>query len=383
VNQQLEAVGLSVKRERFTVSYFPSEIGSRVVFLAAGLVVLLGTWLATARPLLAALCWGIAAPLINAPWRPHHFIRNAWPRSKSENILANLAVTGQAAPARVIFMAHYDTKSQLLPTGVRVALVTLATALCALLALLGIAAALGFPIWAAGSAPWRLTWATCILLAGLIANISGNRSPGALDNGSAVGTLLELARSCRPRPDRPLDIIWVATGAEEFELNGARHFLMTHGSLWKDKPTLLINLESVGAGALVYLAGESQAQALAGIVADELGIRHAPLRVLGAGMDHMPFSARRLPAVSLLGDVVRNSFALHSRRDNMELIDAAALERAGRLATQLAWRWAEIHQPLATPVSESPRPAPIRAIAATRPGVALTAPVSVLHQAPS
>jgi len=45
-----------------------------------------------------------------------------------------------------------------------------------------------------------------------------------------------------------------------------------------------------------------------------------------------------------LGDVVSNSLAMHSVRDNMTLIETSALDRAGILASRIAWRWAEIHQ---------------------------------------
>jgi hypothetical protein len=179
----------------------------------------------------------------------------------------------------------------------------------------------------------------------LVANVTGNRSPGALDNGSAVGTLLELARSWRPLPGAPVEVVWVASGSEEVGLDGARHFLRLRKAWWREKPTLLINLESVGAGARVYLAGERQALRLAESVAGEFGLPQGRLRVLGAGMDHEPFAARGLAALSILGDVVGKSFALHSRRDDMGLIEPAALERAGRLAAHLAWRWAEMHRP--------------------------------------
>src|SRR5262249_3927604 len=103
----------------------------------------------------------------------------------------------------------------------------------------------------------------------------------------------------------------------------------------------------------VYLTGEPQALRLAQRVADYLGLSHSRLRVLGAGMDHEPFAALGLPSVSILGDVVRSSFALHSPRDNMALIDPAGRERAGRLAARLAWRWAELPQPESCPNSDA------------------------------
>jgi len=62
-------------------------------------------------------------------------------------------------------------------------------------------------------------------------------------------------------------------------------------------------------------------------------------------MDHEPFAARGLMAVSLLGDVVGTSLSLHSRRDTIDLVEDAALDRAGCLAAEIAWEWAERHRP--------------------------------------
>src|SRR5947209_894740 len=82
-------------------------------------------------------------PTNSAP--PVTFGTNSPPRVASANLIAGLPEPATRAPARVIFMAHYDTKSQLWPTGVRVVLVYIATALGTLLALLSSLAALGFP----------------------------------------------------------------------------------------------------------------------------------------------------------------------------------------------------------------------------------------------
>src|SRR5262249_17608214 len=150
-----------------------------------------------------------------------------------------------------------------------VGLVTGTTLLCAFLALLAVAA-VAFPDVLPAVRAWRLAWVVVALLAGLVANLTGNRSPGALDNGSAVGTLLELARCWRPDPAAPVEAVWVATGSEEVGLDGARHLLETHAPWWDERPTLVINLESVGAGASVYLAGEAGAVRLAREVAGEL-----------------------------------------------------------------------------------------------------------------
>jgi hypothetical protein len=359
--RQFRALGLRWTWERFPVSHFPAEIGSRLVLVCCVALVLLGAWVAGAWPAAAAFCWATAALLVNAPWRVQHFVSRWPPRTATANILATLPQPTPDAPVRVVFTAHYDTKSQLLPTGVRVLLVTGATGLCFLMALLGLAAALGLHQALPEARAWPLAGVVTACVVGLLVNVTGNRSPGAVDNGGAVGVLLELARCWRPRPEAPVEVVWVATGSEEVELDGARHLLREHGSWWHEKPTLLINLESVGAGARIYLAGEGGALRLARAAARDLKLTHATFRVLGAGMDHEPFAACGLPAVSILGDVVRNSLALHSRRDDLSLIEPPALERAGLLAAHLAWRWAALHQPGAVPVPEveTPRPAAV------------------------
>jgi hypothetical protein len=343
--RQFTALGLACEREPFQVSHFPAEIGNRIAFVLAALLVLGAVLLLAVEPLLAVVCWSAALFAVNAPWRLSKLFGTRWPPcTTSHNVLATLPKKPIEAPARIVFMAHYDTKSQLFPTGVRVALVACVTVLCGAGVALGILTTLGVDA-ASPAVCWSLETTAVVLLAALALNVTGNRSPGALDNGSAVGTLLELARGWRPRPELPVEVYWVASGSEEVDLDGARHFLSRRETWWQDKPTLLINLESVGAGQCVYLAGEPQSLHLARETADELGVPHGRLRVVGAGMDHEPFAARGLTALSILGDVVRASLALHTSRDDMRLIDRAALDRAGRLAAHLAWRWAEMHAP--------------------------------------
>lgn len=345
VHGQLEALGFVVKRERFSVSLFPPEIGSRILLVLCAVFLALGGWLTLSAPLQAALCWAGSLLLVNAPWRAVGFIASRWPpRVLSENVLATLPTVSCDAPARVVFMAHYDTKSQLLPTGVRVALVSTVAVISGLLALVGLARAVGLSTLHHPVLLWTVVGAAIVCLLALIGNITGNRSPGALDNGSAVGTLLELARSWRARADMPVEALFVATGAEEIELNGARDFLNRRQAWWLEKPTLLINLESVGAGAKVFLAGEPQSLKFAEETAAALAMPHARFAVVGAGMDHEPFAACGLASVSLLGDVIRKSLVLHSRRDDMKIVEHDALARAGLLASELAWRWAERHQ---------------------------------------
>jgi len=309
------------------------------------MLVVLG-WLATAwAAWAAALCFGAVVLLINSPWWsvPRGPVRASPWQTWAQNLVARPAADPPPCHARVIFMAHYDTKSQLVSTGVRVLFVMGTATLCGLLALAAVAASAGWDRAWLFSRPDEVSLLVLCFLTGLVVNGDGNRSPGALDNGSGVGVLLELARTWKSRPGRPLDVWFVATSAEETDLEGARDFLYRHDALWAEMPTLLINLESVGTGRRVYLAGQETAVGLAEAAADRLRILHARLYVLGAGMDHQPFAAAGLPSLSIMGDVVRASFFMHTPRDTMRLIQEEALARAGLLAAELAWAWGELH----------------------------------------
>ncbi|MEW4568457.1 M28 family peptidase [Tautonia sp. JC769] len=338
--------GRAVVRERFPVGTTARRFGSLLAFLGASVLVTIGAVGAMHAPVILTLAALGAGYLVNAPWlvtrsladrlRARVWSNNlvAWPPRDDE---------AEAPPARVVFLAHYDSKSQRLPTGLRVALVVAVTAGCAMLVAVSIGSMM--PGVAVGVVPLAVmaTLIDACLLA-LMCNASGNRSPGALDNGSGLAVLLELARSWRPRPDAPVDAVFLATGAEEVGLDGARAFLQRYEWWLRERPTLLINLESLGAGARVWLAGSPGAVALAESVAGAEAIPTARFRILGAGMDHEPFAAAGLEAVSLLGDVVGTSASLHTPRDGVHLIDLDAIARSARLASVLAWNWGERHR---------------------------------------
>lgn len=343
IAKHFESIGLSTIRERFTVSHFPAEIGSRLVLLATLGCLIFGFAVLYARPWLAAASWFSAVLLNNAPWRVGGLVGRRWPpRTRTENLVA-VQSARESLAVRVIFMAHYDTKSQLLPTGIRVGFVFAATGVCVLLTLLAVTLASGALTRLAIVWPAIFTGIGAVTVVGLLVNVTGNTSSGAIDNGSGLGALLELATQWQADPVAEMEVVWVASGSEEVWLDGARHFLELHKNWWRERPTLLINLESVGSGSLVRLAGEPAALSLACAVADDLRIPHGGLHILGAGSDHEPFASCGLSALSIMGDVIPISYVFHSRLDRLERVEREALERGGRLADQLARRWAMSH----------------------------------------
>jgi hypothetical protein len=346
VGRAMARAGRPAVRERFPVGIAARRIGSLLTFLGSAALVGAGLLAVLRWPVIAPACFLGAGHLANAPWIVTRSLADRGrARVWSHNLVAwPVEEPGGPSPARVVFLAHHDSKSQRLPTGVRVALVVLVTAGCLVLSLLGAVEA-ALPGAIGGEAMAGGSGLVVLCLSGLMLNTSGNRSPGALDNASGLAVMLELARSWRPREGRPIEAVFLASGAEEVGLDGARAFLLRHEWWLRERPTLLINLESVGAGGRVLLAGAAGAVAMAERVAAGLEVPTARFRILGAGMDHEPFAAAGLDALSLLGDVVGNSAALHSPRDHGRLIDRAALARAASLASHLAWAWADRHRP--------------------------------------
>ncbi|MCS7016389.1 MAG: M28 family peptidase [Gemmatales bacterium] len=363
VAQHMEELDLAARRQPFPLADTSWEWLNRAILACCAAIAIVGALAFPVWPIISALAWASVAMLVNLPWRwagrGNRFVSGG--RLWSENIVA-IPRRNRPGRVRVVFMAHYDTKSQVIPTGLRVGLVTTVWCCSWLLAALTVLWCVGYwPSWLPASPnPWNLTIAIVICLAGLVANFSGNRSPGALDNGSGVAALLELARLWQQvsrqagRWTRQLEVVFVATSAEETDLEGARHFLSQHAHWWSEKPTLLINLESVGAGPKLYLSGEANTLLWAESICRELGLQPKRLRVLGAGMDHQPFAAQGLTCISILGDVVRRCFHLHTLRDDLRLIETDALERAIRLAWHLTRRWVEIHTEVSTESAARP-----------------------------
>lgn len=337
--------GLRPRRQRFSVGLLGRELGSVLAFAGCLGLLLAGLGLRLVSPWAAAVAWVAGAWLVRSPWRVSGVVSNrVRSRLWTTNVMADWSPDGSAGARRVVFMAHYDTKSQWLPTGLRVVCVVVASAGFGLLAVVG--GLLGLVV---DSVPhWLvplLAVPTGLGAVALACNRTGNRSPGVLDNASGLAVMLDLARDWRPPPEADLEVVWVATGAEEVGLDGARAFLAEFEWWWREKPTLLINLDSVGRGDSVRLSGEPSAVRLAERVASDVGIATRRFAVVGAGMDHEPFAARGLESITLLGDVVGASLHMHSRRDDARLLEPAALDRAARLAREMANAWARLPSP--------------------------------------
>lgn len=104
-----------------------------------------------------------------------------------------------------------------------------------------------------------LRWAAVAVLASaavllFYASASREDARGANNNASGVAALLRLAERFAEKPIDQADVWLVATGGNDAWMAGMRHLFSSH-SLDKAR-TYVLNVESIGAGALHYLVQE-------------------------------------------------------------------------------------------------------------------------------
>ncbi len=128
------------------------------------------------------------------------------------------------------------------------------------------------------------------------------------------------------------------TGAEELGLVGAWAFLRGHREELPRRGSYFLNLDGIGvAGALRFISPLFKRRPLAEALrrgAARAGVRLRPFPPLvGLMTDHLPFSSRGYPALSLIC-VSRESRTVHTPLDREGLLSPEGLEEAGRLVRE-------------------------------------------------
>jgi hypothetical protein len=261
----------------------------------------------------------------------------------TENIIGHWPGAGAPLAGRphLLLVAHSDSKSQLLPLPLRMALIVsasagaIATALCAI-------GCLAWPQLARlTSGLGALTLTAGLPLLALFAAGAGNRSPGAIDNASGVGLLMHLAEVIAADAAMGVPVTLLVTGAEELGVVGARAFVQaatTAGWLRPDDAQsglYLLNFDGVGGAGRLTMAGprgdladrlETAGQAL-GVPVGRLGLG-------GALFDHGPFSEAGVEAATLMIQG-RAALRVHTPGDSADLLVDAGFQQAGEVALRV------------------------------------------------
>lgn len=160
-------------------------------------------------------------------------------------------------------------------------------------------------------------------------------SPGAGDDGSMVGVMLELLRffAQKKRIDRPL--VFLFNGAEEYILAGTDGFI--HSNEWMPNIGMLINLEAGGTGGRELLfqvrdvhpwimtAYKNVPHPFAATIAEE--VWNSGLIPSDTDFSNFKLFLDRLPAMDMA--YIGDGYAYHTRLDDMSRISVGSLQHTG------------------------------------------------------
>jgi Peptidase family M28 len=191
-----------------------------------------------------------------------------------------------------------------------------------------------------------LTKLGTVLAAGATAAMAeiGSRKvvPGANDNGTAVVSLLALAKRLADHPASGLRVILLSAGAEESFSEGMKAFGERHFDELPPESTFFLVLESTGSPHLLVLRGEgflkmydypARALELLDTTAEELGIWLYPNLRLHNGTDGMEALAAGYETAVIAGcDDLKQPSNYHWPNDLAENVDFGSVADGIRLA---------------------------------------------------
>lgn len=171
-------------------------------------------------------------------------------------------------------------------------------------------------------------------------------TPGANDNASGVGTMLEAARILS-KQQFAYDIKFIAFGAEDIGLKGSRYYVnnMTEEEL--QTTAAMINMDMVGIGdtiqvMTVFEDADSFIADLSEVYLKKLGMEY--IRFPEDAGDHQPFELAGIPSVFL--NYGPDPY-YHTDEDSLDKISKDNLYRMGTLVTTMIYDIAK------TPMADS------------------------------
>lgn len=170
--------------------------------------------------------------------------------------------------------------------------------------------------------------------------------PGASDNATGVAVMLELARELAADPLPCVAVLLVAPGCEESGMGGMAAFLRAHGGELEASRTLVLGLDTLGAGQPIVCSGEGtilehryrdEDLALADAGAARAGVDPPQRWRIGGWTDPILARFAGLPAISLLSIGPRGTFTnYHRPTDTLARVDWDSVAQCARLARGIA-----------------------------------------------
>ncbi len=313
----LRDAGFDVREETFEYSRFPGSYGTPIIGALLVVTVVSAAVLAPNNPIASVivLALGLIAAFVGArAMLGDGVLHNPWMRTSGINLVAT---RGSAEP-RVWLVAHLDSKSQPVPSAVRVAgVIVLSTAviLAVLAAGLTLADVSARMVW------WAAVVAAVVGGLSVMASVVGNDSLGALDNASGVAAVLVAATGAKAGPGFGV----LLPSAEELGLAGARAFAAAR------PPGIALNCDGVDDnGQLVIMhSGKSQTELVEMLVREArqpVAVRRMPPGLL---TDSSAFAEKGWKAVTLSHGTAASLRRVHTRRDSLTGLAGDAIRAVG------------------------------------------------------
>lgn len=209
---------------------------------------------------------------------------------------------------------------------------------------------------ALASAPWRPLRAAgatlCALSIAADLDVArGATVPGASDNATGVAVVVDLVRALAADPPDGLETIAVLPGCEESGMGGMAAFLRSRGASLDPARTLVLGLDTLGAGTPIVAAAEgtilTHRYARADLSLAEAGalrVGHpAPQRWrIGGWTDPILARFAGLRAISLLSISPRGTFTnYHRPTDTADRVDWGSVGACAEIASGIAAEWAD------------------------------------------
>ena len=336
--QQVEA---KPRVQSFTFSSVPERMTRYLPLVCAlGLLTVSFSVDQPSLPMVLLLCGLLGASLVLARWhRWYGKLYDIGAQTESANIITEIPPAGELQ-RRIVFMAHYDSKSQFLPIAVRsICYAGLVLAAVLLLCWHVVGSWFPPPLW---FKPTYLGDLAALCGAMLFFNRTGNASPGAADNAASVGILMELVRTFEGAPLEHVHLTFLFTGAEEMGMAGAVRYMQQNSPI--DEHAQFINLDGVaadtavgivrGAGSSVHTLNLELRQ-----TAHQLGTEVVSVpNWTGVGSDHLPIGAHGYGSVMLCSRSLPMALHIHSSRDTFDQVSLSMVERVGKLCEAIVRR---------------------------------------------
>ena len=324
----LRRAGFDVATESFEYSALPGRFGTPAGSALAWATVLASAWLALGRDQARAAALVLAAGLIALAFVARRMLGDGvltipWLRARADNLVA----TRGGTPPRVWLVAHLDSKSQPIPSALRVAAIVLLA--------LGVLTTLAACALTLGGASARTLWqvgaiaATAGAIPAML-SVVGNNSHGAVDNASGVAAVL--AAAAMVPSELALGVL--LPSAEELGLAGARAWVRAHSA----QRATMLNCDGVDdEGELTIMYSGSLPKSLVSVLAQSAEraprVRRMPLGLL---TDSVAFASAGWDAVTVSRGSLATLRRVHTRRDSLDALRGDGLREVSVVLARAA-----------------------------------------------